>query len=232
MSTTPRREKMAFRRARQSRFGRRRRQSRRRAGEPTTRKRRHRKKPKQKRQRRRRFSRSFWRSQKIPDSVVLLCLSRNTSLFTTNDSSTPPHCHKTILLETKIDSLQEVVFATNERTNERRVVEDYDHLLRSSNSSSTRLVVRSFDVPLSLKLVDMVDERQLEREVYKETPLFPLRCVFGGRRRRRRPSFFSFSLSMLLVLLVCSWCLWWWSMCELLDVHESSEYTVCVNKAR
>ena len=51
MSTTPRREKMAFRRARQSvRFGRRRRQSRRRAGEPTTRKRRHRKKPNKKKE--------------------------------------------------------------------------------------------------------------------------------------------------------------------------------------
>ena len=78
MSTTPRREKMAFRRARQSvRFGRRRRQSRRRAGEPTTRKRRHRKKPNKKRQRRRRFSNLF-------------PLSRNTSLFTTNDSSSSP----------------------------------------------------------------------------------------------------------------------------------------------
>ena len=115
----------------------------------------------------------------------------------------------------------------NERTNERRVVEDSDHLLRSnSTSSSTRLVVRSFDVPLSLL---KVDERQLEREVHKETPLFPLRCVFSGRRKRR-PSFFLFlSLDVLLVLLVrvvvvdvrASRC-----------VHESSEYVcVCVNKA-
>ena len=40
----------------------------------------------------------------------------------------------------------------------------------------------------------MVDERQLEREVHKETPLFPLRCVVFSGRRKRRP-FFSLSLS-------------------------------------
>ena len=38
----------------------------------------------------------------------------------------------------------------------------------------------------------MVDERQLEREVHKETPLFPLRCVVFSGRRKRRP-FFSLS---------------------------------------
>ena len=147
MSTTPRREKMAFRRARQSvRFGRRRRQSRRRAGEPTTRKRRHRKKPNKKRRRRRRFFPLFLALTKNTASVfVLLCLSRNTtSLFTTNDSSSSyPLPQNTIDSKQKSTLSKKSSFLqrTNERTNERKTFCRRRLRPPRSSSSSTR---RSF----------------------------------------------------------------------------------------